>query len=50
MTEAVEKLINERDGLALDYKMNLVEARKNNLKLHNINNKDLFNLFLEFFF
>ena len=23
----------------------LVEARKNNLKLHNINNKDLFNLF-----
>ena len=28
-----------------DYKMNLVEARKNNLKLHNINNKDLFNLF-----
>ena len=27
-----------------DYKMNLVEARKNNLKLHNINNKDLFNL------
>ena len=26
-----------------DYKMNLVEARKNNLKLHNINNKDLFN-------
>lgn len=28
-----------------DYKMNLVEARRNNLKLHNINNKDLFNLF-----
>ena len=27
-----------------DYKMNLVEARKNNLKLHNINNQDLFNL------
>ena len=27
-----------------DYKMHLVEARKNNLKLHNINNKDLFNL------
>ena len=28
-----------------DYKMNWVEGRKNNLKLHNINNKDLFNLF-----
>ena len=27
-----------------DYKMQLVEARKNNLKLHNINNQDLFNL------
>ena len=27
-----------------DYKMHLIEARKNNLKLHNINNKDLFNL------
>lgn len=27
-----------------DYRMYLVEARKNNLKLHNINNKDLFNL------
>ncbi len=27
-----------------DYKMHLVEARKNNLKLHNINNRDLFNL------
>lgn len=27
-----------------DYKMHLVEARKNNLKLHNINNQDLFNL------
>lgn len=27
-----------------DYKMRLIEARKNNLKLHNINNKDLFNL------
>lgn len=27
-----------------DYKIHLVEARKNNLKLHNINNKDLFNL------
>ena len=28
-----------------DYKMHLVEARKNNLVFHNINNKDLFNLF-----
>ena len=28
-----------------DYKMHLIEARKNNLKLHNINNRDLFNLF-----
>lgn len=26
-----------------DYKMLLVEARKNNLELHNINNVDLFN-------
>ena len=27
-----------------DYKMHLIEARKNNLKLHNINTIDLFNL------
>ena len=27
-----------------DYKIHLIEARKNNLKLHNINNRDLFNL------
>ena len=27
-----------------DYRMHLVEARKNDLKLHNINNRDLFNL------
>ena len=27
-----------------DYRMNLVEARKNNLKLHNINNRNLFDL------
>ena len=27
-----------------DYKIHLIEARKNKLKLHNINNKDLFNL------
>lgn len=27
-----------------DYKVHLIEARKNNLKLHNINNRDLFNL------
>ena len=31
--------------LVNDYKMHLVEARKNNLKFHNINNRDLFNLF-----
>ena len=31
--------------LVSDYKMHLVEAKKNDLKLHNINNKDLFNLF-----
>lgn len=34
------KMIN----LISDYKMNLVEARENNLALHNINNVDLFNL------
>ena len=27
-----------------DYLMHLIEARKNELKLHNINNRDLFNL------
>lgn len=27
-----------------DYRMHLVEARKNDLKLHNISNRDLFNL------
>ena len=27
-----------------DYKIHLIEARKNKLKLHNINNRDLFNL------
>lgn len=35
--KAMEPFVN-------DYKMHLVEARKNNLKLHNMNNKDLFNL------
>lgn len=35
--KAMEPFVN-------DYKMHLVEARKNNLKLHNINNQDLFNL------
>ena len=35
--KAMESFVN-------DYKMHLVEARKNNLKLHNINNQDLFNL------
>ena len=30
--------------MGYDYKMHLIEARKNNLKLHNINNIDLFNL------
>ena len=31
-------------GLVSDYKMNLVEARKNDLALHNTNNIDLFQL------
>ncbi len=31
-------------GLVSDYKMNLVEARKNDLSLHNTNNIDLFQL------
>lgn len=35
--KAMESFVN-------DYKMHLVEARKNDLKLHNINNQDLFNL------
>lgn len=34
----------EMEPFVNDYKMHLVEARKNNLKLHNINNRDLFNL------
>lgn len=34
----------EMRSFVSDYKMHLVEARKNNLKLHNINNQDLFNL------
>ena len=37
ISKAMEPFVN-------DYKMHLVEARKNNLKLHNINNRDLFNL------
>lgn len=37
ITKEVEPFVN-------DYKMHLIEARKNNLKLHNINNIDLFNL------
>lgn len=36
--EGMEKFVN-------DYKMLLVEARRNNLTLHNLNNVDLFNLF-----
>lgn len=36
--KSMEKFVN-------DYKMLLVEARQNNLILHNLNNKDLFNLF-----
>lgn len=35
--EEMKKFVN-------DYKILLVEARKNDLQLHNINNKDLFNL------
>ena len=37
ISEKMQKYVN-------DYKILLVEARKNNLKLHNINNADLFNL------
>lgn len=37
ISKEMEKYVN-------DYKIFLVEARKNNLKLHNINNIDLFNL------
>lgn len=36
--EGMERFVN-------DYKMLLVEARQNNLTLHNLNNVDLFNLF-----
>ena len=34
----------EMQPFVSDYKMHLVEARKNDLKLHNINNRDLFQL------
>ena len=34
----------EMNPFVNDYRMHLVEARKNDLKLHNINNRDLFNL------
>lgn len=34
----------EKKPFVNDYKMHLVEARKNSLRLHNINNQDLFNL------
>ena len=40
MLNIPSKLIN----FVNDYKMNLVEARENDLTLHNINNVDLFNL------
>jgi len=40
MLDIPEKMIK----LVNDYKLFLVEARKNELKLHNINNRDLFNL------
>lgn len=36
--EGLENFVN-------DYKLLLVEVRQNNLKLHNLNNVDLFNLF-----
>lgn len=37
ISKGMESVVN-------DYKMHLVEARRNNLTLHNINNKDLFHL------
>lgn len=37
LSEQMKKFVN-------DYKMSLVEARKNNLVLHNMDNRDLFNL------
>lgn len=38
------KIPKEMAAFVNDYKLHLVEARKNDLKLHNLNNKDLFNL------
>lgn len=35
----------EMENIVNDYKMKLVEARQNDLLFHNINNRDLFNLF-----
>lgn len=40
MLDILERLA----GYVNDYKMLLVEARNNNLKLHNVNNRDLFEL------
>lgn len=40
-------MLNIPEGMKVfvnDYKVHLVEARKNNLRLHNINNQNLFNL------
>ena len=34
----------EMESFVNDYKLHLIEAGRNDLKLHNINNKDLFNL------
>ena len=45
---SLHEMLNIPEGLenfVNDYKLLLVEARKNNLTLHNLNNKDLFNLF-----
>ena len=35
----------EMENIVNDYKMKLVEARQNDLLFHNVNNRDLFNLF-----
>lgn len=45
---SLHEMLNIPEGLenfVNDYKLLLVEVRQNNLKLHNLNNVDLFNLF-----
>lgn len=44
---SLHEILNIPEGMAKyvnDYKILLVEARQNNLKLHNLNNRDLFHL------